>query len=417
ITVNNGAVVKGDSGIEVRAGSLTVNGGTITATAESYSYTANGSGTTTRGAAIAIAQHTTALSVNATLNGGTLVGTEKIGVTDVNSNMSNVAVVATESFTQNSSIPAGYKWVETETAGKYELVAEPFAIHVHGASLVTEGKIIIRFGVTVPEGSNAEKITMSLNGRSRTVSVNSPDTVISGYGYAAFDFAVYANEMDGVVQLTVEDAEGNALKIQRNDLSVVDVYEYSVNTYIENQTNNQGAAQKLKNFVAVMKTYGEYSKYYFENRTAEISLDDTTPEAPDDNILNDFIAEKHYDGGYSGPQYAGGSLALVDGTSIMVYFTGDVEGCTFTCEGNELTPVKNGSYYYVLIDNVAARNLDKMYTITVSDGYGNTHTVTYSAMTYVRTVLNSETTSRSLKDVCIKLYDYAVAANAFFGND
>lgn len=122
VTVNDGAVVKGESGIELRAGSLTVNGGTITATASNYNYTANGSGTTTKGAAIAVAQHGTKLATNATLNGGTLTGTKEIGVTDVNGDMNNVSVVATQSYTQSSVIPEGYEWVETSTAGQYTLV-------------------------------------------------------------------------------------------------------------------------------------------------------------------------------------------------------------------------------------------------------------------------------------------------------
>ncbi len=121
VTVNNGAIVTGESGIETRAGSLVVNGGTITATATPYSYTANGSGMTTKGAAIAIAQHGTALPTSATLNGGTLSGAKDIGVTDVNGNMSTVTVLAAQGYTENANIPAGYSWVETETSGVYTL--------------------------------------------------------------------------------------------------------------------------------------------------------------------------------------------------------------------------------------------------------------------------------------------------------
>ena len=130
VTVNAPAQVSGDSGIEVRAGSLTVNGGTITANAQTYSYTPNGSGSTTKGAAVAVAQHTTKLATSATLNGGTLSGVEQIGVTDVNGDMSGVTVLATEGYTQNSAIPEDYKWVETETAGTYTLAAKEYVAQV-----------------------------------------------------------------------------------------------------------------------------------------------------------------------------------------------------------------------------------------------------------------------------------------------
>ena len=121
VTVNDGASISGDSGIEVRAGSLTVKGGTITATAQTYSYKPNGSGSTTKGAAIAIAQHTTVVNLTATLSGGTLVGVEQVGITNVNGSMAGVTVQATSSYTESAEIPAGYKWVETETPGVYTL--------------------------------------------------------------------------------------------------------------------------------------------------------------------------------------------------------------------------------------------------------------------------------------------------------
>ena len=118
VTVTENAVVTGESGIEVRSGTLTVNGGTITATAESYSYAANSSGTTTKGAAIAVAQYGSA-QINATLNGGTLDGVKMLGVTDVSGNMSEVTVTAKS---KTISVPTGYKWVESGTPGTYVLV-------------------------------------------------------------------------------------------------------------------------------------------------------------------------------------------------------------------------------------------------------------------------------------------------------
>ena len=78
VNVEAGASITGfASAIEVRAGNLNIAGGTFTATstidpAESH---ANGSGTTTEGAAIAIAQHTTKLPINVVINGGTFTAT------------------------------------------------------------------------------------------------------------------------------------------------------------------------------------------------------------------------------------------------------------------------------------------------------------------------------------------------------
>lgn len=75
LTIGEGcSITAGATGIEMRAGELTVNGGTIKSLAESYSVEANGSGTTTVGAGIAVAQHGTKLPLKVTVTGGTISG-------------------------------------------------------------------------------------------------------------------------------------------------------------------------------------------------------------------------------------------------------------------------------------------------------------------------------------------------------
>lgn len=74
LTVNDGTLTATDSAIELRSGKLVINGGTFKATASPVSTTPNGNGTTTKGAAIAIAQHTTKFPINVVINGGTFKG-------------------------------------------------------------------------------------------------------------------------------------------------------------------------------------------------------------------------------------------------------------------------------------------------------------------------------------------------------
>ena len=72
-TLNNSNITGGSTGIEVRAGNLTVNNCTITG-GNSFHVSANDNGTTTDGAGIAIAQHTTKQPINVAVNGGTISG-------------------------------------------------------------------------------------------------------------------------------------------------------------------------------------------------------------------------------------------------------------------------------------------------------------------------------------------------------
>lgn len=73
LTISGGSV-EGDTGIEIRAGELEISGGTITGTGIPTSVLPNGSGTTTEGAGVAIAQHTTKLPINVTISGGNISG-------------------------------------------------------------------------------------------------------------------------------------------------------------------------------------------------------------------------------------------------------------------------------------------------------------------------------------------------------
>lgn len=75
--INNSAITAGDAGtgIEIRAGKLTINGDTsvVSGSGEVNLYS-NGSGLTTDNVALAVAQHTTKLALEVTINDGTFTG-------------------------------------------------------------------------------------------------------------------------------------------------------------------------------------------------------------------------------------------------------------------------------------------------------------------------------------------------------
>lgn len=78
LTIEN-TEVKGATGIEMRAGQLTILGGsTIEATASAFEETPNGNGSTMTGVAVAVSQHTTNLPVSVTIEGGTLKGVKAV---------------------------------------------------------------------------------------------------------------------------------------------------------------------------------------------------------------------------------------------------------------------------------------------------------------------------------------------------
>ena len=65
--------------------------------------------------------------------------------------------------------------------------------------------------------------------------------------------------------------------------------------------------------------------------------------------------------------------------------------------------------------NIAAKDLDKVYTVTVSSASGKIVTVKASALSYAYNVLNAEDAPAKLVDLVKGLYLYNQAANAYFG--
>lgn len=77
-TISGGSIAGAATAIEIRAGKLTLNGGSYTASAAEYACVANGDGATTSGAALAIAQHTTKKNINVMISGGTFTGVKAL---------------------------------------------------------------------------------------------------------------------------------------------------------------------------------------------------------------------------------------------------------------------------------------------------------------------------------------------------
>ena len=74
----DGNKITGETGIEMRAGKLIVEGGTITATGDPFKADPNGNGSTTVGAAVAIVQHNTKQPIAVTLQDGTYAGARSV---------------------------------------------------------------------------------------------------------------------------------------------------------------------------------------------------------------------------------------------------------------------------------------------------------------------------------------------------
>lgn len=161
-TAVTGGEISGLTGIEVRAGSLTVTDAEITATGE-YNVEANSSGTTVTGAAVAVSPHVTYQDVAVTINGGTFAATGTNG----------------KSFAQVNTVKEdeGYQEVKIDLAVKdgefkNDVTAED------AANFIEKGK----FSTALPQNYLAEGSSVSAEG---TVVAEAPGaTVVQADGTA-----------------------------------------------------------------------------------------------------------------------------------------------------------------------------------------------------------------------------------------
>lgn len=111
----------GETGVEIRAGKMSITGGTIVATGDSTTVGPNGNGSTTIGAGVAVAQHTTKLPIEVTISGGTIKGATALKQSNPESNdeesVAKVEISVTDGTFEATS--ANGKAVESENVKNF----------------------------------------------------------------------------------------------------------------------------------------------------------------------------------------------------------------------------------------------------------------------------------------------------------
>lgn len=183
-TITGGSITGGDTGIEIRAGKLTLNDCALEATAKAFSCVPNGDGTTTAGAAIAIAQHTTKLDTAVTINGGSFKGVKALNESNPQKNDAESVKkvsVAVNGGTFNGDISAedvtGFikSGAFTDLANAVKYAADGATIKLAGDAT---GDIVIPAGKTITLDLGGHKLT---NVKEHTI-VNNGTLTITGTG-------------------------------------------------------------------------------------------------------------------------------------------------------------------------------------------------------------------------------------------
>ena len=263
-TINSTASVKGDTGIEIRAGELTVNGGTIVG-GDNYTSAANGNGSTVSGAGIAVSQHTTNQNIDVRINRGNISGAVALAQEALQSgnNADQVKIdVAGGSFkataAQSEAIKATNVDTVTITGGKFQksdgsmsnideylapgldidedgdVVVGPDAVAQVGDTVYTNlqdaidaaitakkpVQILKNFTITVPDGTAVKTGAVNINGNV-TIGGNHK-TITAGEGFIIKDGTglYHVINIQGNATVTIKNLSINGANMARSGINV-----------------------------------------------------------------------------------------------------------------------------------------------------------------------------------------------------
>ena len=308
---------------------------------------------------------------------------------------------------------------ETEITDEQEIipVGEPSNIYINSASVALDEKIQARIYVYVPESElETTYVKTTFNGMSATGAANIlPTAVRSGRECRLVTVDIFAKQMRDAITVTVLDKDGNPKYLEYKGTDVTDGFTFHVADYVKLAEDNSDDAL-LIDLVHKMNWYGLYAQKQFNYKPVEFEEPAEITNF-NDAVLNDYAVQNT--GTAEGIEYTSGSLQLDSDTGVRVYYTltgtDAISDYTFKVDGTEVQPaLRGGKKYYVTVNGMAAKDLNTVHTITVTDKTGNTLTTEYSGLTYTYSVVSNANAPKTLKDLCRSIYLYWDAANKYF---
>ena len=208
VTTLSNCTITGATGVEIRAGKLTVNGGSITGTATPIGAAPNGNGSTVTGAGIAVSQHTTMLPLTVTVNGSNVKGYSAFYQVDTLAEMEDNA--GNKQFTGEQVAEAVAKITLSVNGGVYTATGED------GKAVYSENKTGFVSGGTF---SNSVDPTYLADGLKYEVCASGKYSYYSDFDSAAAAAAAGRDEVikvgnsnTGVVPFHIDYADGTGVK-------------------------------------------------------------------------------------------------------------------------------------------------------------------------------------------------------------
>ncbi len=290
---------------------------------------------------------------------------------------------------------------------------------VYGKTLALQGKIALNVYLILPETVTADPDAYVTFGEEKTL-VSAARTVVQGdQTFHVFTVSVKFAQLTEKYPLHLYSGADELLPLFDSELRdyTESGYICCAQDYIE-QVLAESDDEKLVALVTALSDVGSLSQLQFNYNVGERSelLGDLSAITADSvSAYAPVISSK----AGTGISYYGSSLLLTDDTTIRHYFIvkGDLSQFTFKVDGKTVQPVKKGSYYYIDIVGIVARDLNRTYHVEVSSSaFGVIISLDYSALSYVWKNFSKGDGDDTLRSLLRALTLYSQAADAYFGS-
>ena len=169
----NGGEIEGATAIEMRAGKLVVNRGTMIGNGDPFESDPNGNGATTLGAAVAAVQHTTKLDLSVEINGGTLQGARAFYQANLQNNgkeaLEKISITLGKSAVYNGEIivDSAEATIEDDQSTRYYMTLQQAVDAAEDDETVVVAKDLSASGAEylVTLDDESKTVTVDLNGK------------------------------------------------------------------------------------------------------------------------------------------------------------------------------------------------------------------------------------------------------------
>ena len=442
----NGGTISGHTGIEMCAGGLVVNGGSITSNGANMDATGS-LNAILDGAAISIINRNYPGGVpTAEIKGGTFAANgkdaqtvkaydytgDKVAEWTAAGDHVNISGGSFNSIPTNMGAlcKVGYKTVYDKDAGMYDVVPADAKITV-GKRLSIGNDLTITYLVSLTDCTGPwvkfQFYNDDIKGYTTVEVKNYGTTTVEGPNrnpveVFTFDFTgVNPQRMTDTLKATVyaKDASGNVVEYQ--------VADYSVAQYCSNKLAKLGQDDSLRKLIGNLVAYGAAAQVYQNYRTDNL-VSTVVSSAVSTDYTDRLSSVTRYTGkvtGAAGVTIKGKTLVLSNTFAVRVYFTVnkgiDIANVSFKVTANGKADTVNSfekdeklGYYYFDYANLNATQLDsevKFESFVNETGAGDM--VTYSVNTYLAKKMPNYDKSSNAYKLMAELFNYGCACTEY----